>query len=131
MFGPAIYLDNAASTRLDERVLEAMKPYLFDTYAVATSQFGYSPGIDARDALEEARAKLATALGAGADDFVFTSGSTESSNMAIKGVAAALAGKKGRHIITTTLEDFPVLHSGARAAGIRSELRPRGWRGAY
>ena len=111
MFGPVIYLDNAASTRLDERVLEAMKPYFFDTYAVATSQFGYSPGIEARDALEEARAALAAALGAEADDFVFTSGSTESSNMAIKGVAAALGDKKGRHIITTTLEDFPVLHS--------------------
>jgi len=111
MFGPAIYLDNAASTRMDERVLEAMKPYLFDTYAVATSQFGYSPGIDARDALEEARAKLAASLGAEAGDFIFTSGSTESSNMAIKGIAAALAGKKGRHIITTTIEDFPVLHS--------------------
>ena len=111
MFGPTIYLDNAASTRLDERVLEAMRPYFFDTYAVATSQFGYSPGIEARDALEEARQKLAAVLGADADDLVFTSGSTESSNMAIKGVAAALAEKKGKHIITTTIEDFPVLHS--------------------
>src|SRR5512136_1164308 len=96
-----IYLDNAASTRLDERVLEAMKPYLFDLYAVATSQFGYSLGVDARDALEAARAQIAARLGAEAERFIFTSGSTESSNMALKGVALALGEKKGRHIITT------------------------------
>ena len=107
-----IYLDNAASTRLDERVLEAMKPYLFDVYAVATSQFGYSPGIDARDALDDARTRIASALGANAEEFIFTSGSTESSNMAIKGVALALADKKGRHIVVSPIEDFPVLHSG-------------------
>ena len=109
-----VYLDNAATTRLDERVLEAMKPYLFETYAVATSQFGYSPGIEARDALEAAREKIAAALGATPEEFIFTSGSTESSNMALKGVAMALREKKGRHIVTTRLEDFPVLYS-ARA----------------
>jgi len=108
MFEPLIYLDNAASTRLDERVLAAMQPFLFDTYAVATSQFGYTPGIDARDALEDARAKLAEALGAQPGEFVFTSGDTESSNLALKGVAAALSEKKGKHIITTPIEDFPV-----------------------
>ena len=59
-----IYLDNASATRLDEQVLEAMKPYFFDTYAVATSEFGYSQGIEAREALDEARAALANALGA-------------------------------------------------------------------
>jgi cysteine desulfurase len=106
-----VYLDNAAATRLDERVLEAMRPYFFETYAVATSQFGYSPGIESRDALDEARAKIAGALGAGPEEFVFTSGSTESSNLAIKGVAQALGSKKGRHIVTTRIEDFPVLNS--------------------
>jgi cysteine desulfurase len=111
------YLDNAAATRLDERVLEAMRPYLFETYAVATSEFGYSMGIEAREALDGARAALAAKLGAAEDDeFVFTSGSTESSNMAIKGVAFALAEKKGKHIITSRLEDFPVLNT-ARALG--------------
>ena len=114
-----IYLDNAAATRLDERVLEAMKPYLFNVYAVATSQFGYSPGIDALDALDDARGRIAAALGAGQEEFIFTSGSTESSNLAIKGVALALAEKKGpalslpkdRHIVTSPIEDFAVLHS--------------------
>ena len=114
MFEHLVYLDNAAATRLDERVLEAMRPYLFDTYSVATSQFGYSLGIDARDALEEARAGIAGRLGASPEELVFTSGSTESSNMALKGVAAALGDKKGKHIVTTAIEDFPVLHS-ARA----------------
>ncbi len=111
MFGETIYLDNAAATRLDERVLEAMTPYFFDLYAIATSQFGYSLGIDARDALDAARATVAAALGAGPEELVFTSGSTESSNLAIKGVALALGEKKGRHIITSPIEDFPVLHS--------------------
>jgi cysteine desulfurase len=109
--GEVIYLDNAATTRLDERVLEVMRPYFFDTYAVATSQFGYSPGIEAKDALEEARAGLAGVLGAAAEEVIFTSGGTESSNMAVKGVAMALGEKKGKHIITTRIEDFPVLYS--------------------
>ena len=106
-----IYLDNSAATRLDERVLEAMKPYLFDTYAVATSEFGYSQGIEAREALDKARATIAKALGAAPEEFVFTSGSTESSNIALKGIGLALGKKKGKHIIVSTIEDFPVLHS--------------------
>jgi len=109
-----VYLDNAAATRLDNRVFEAMRPYFFDTYAVATSQFGYSSGIAAKDALDDARGRIASSLGAAPDELVFTSGSTESSNTAIKGVAAALAGKKGRHIIISSIEDFAVLNS-ARA----------------
>ena len=109
-----IYLDNAAATRLDERVLEAMRPYFFDTYAVATSEFGYSPGIEAREALGKARETIANAIGASPEEFVFTSGSTESSNMALKGAAMALGEKKGKHIIVSKIEDFPVLHS-ARA----------------
>jgi cysteine desulfurase len=114
VFGNIVYLDNTAATRLDERVLEAIKPYFFDLYAVATSQFGYSLGVDARDTLDTARGQIAAALGAGPTEFIFTSGGTESSNLAIKGVALALGEKKGRHIVTSTIEDFPVLHS-ARA----------------
>jgi len=119
-----VYLDNAAATRLDERVLEAMKPYFFDVYAVATSQFGYSIGLDAREALDNARTRLAAALGANPDEFIFTSGDTESSNLAIKGVALALEEKKGRHIVTTPIEDFPVLHS------VRA-LERQGFRATY
>lgn len=119
-----VYLDNAASTRLDERVLEAMKPYFFDTYAVATSQFGYSLGIDAKDALDAARGTIASALGADPEELLFTSGDTESSNMALKGVALALGSKKGKHIITNKIEDFAVLNS-ARA------LEKMGYRVTY
>ncbi|MFC1941805.1 cysteine desulfurase family protein [Chloroflexota bacterium] len=106
-----IYLDNAASTRLDEQVLEAMKPYFFDTYAVATSEFAYTQGIEAREALDEAREALAGYLKAKPEELIFTSGSTESSNMAVKGVALALGEKKGKHIIVSKIEDFPVLNS--------------------
>ena len=113
MFGESIYLDNSAGTRLDEAVLEAMRPYLFDVYAVATSEFGYSMGIEAREALDRARASLAARLGGQAEEFIFTSGSTESSNMALKGVALALGEKKGKHLITSRIEDFPVLNTAA------------------
>jgi len=114
MFEDVVYLDNAAATRLDERVLEVMEPYFFNLYAIATSQFGYSLGVDARDALDDARGRIATVLGAQPEEFIFTSGTTESSNLALKGVALALGEKKGRHIVISSVEDFPVLHS-ARA----------------
>jgi len=109
-----VYLDNSAATRLDERVLEVMKPYFFDRYAVATSEFAYTQGIEAREFLDGARKALAVALGAAPEEFIFTSGSTESSNIALKGVALALGNKKGKHLIVLKIEDFPVLHS-ARA----------------
>ena len=109
-----VYLDNSAATRLDERVLEAMKPYFFDKYAVATSEFAYSQGIEAREALDGAREAVALALGAAPEEFIFTSGSTESSNIALKGVALALGNRKGKHLIVSKIEDFPVLNS-ARA----------------
>ena len=95
IFEEITYLDNSACTRLDERVLEAMKPYFFDTYAVATSEFGYSMGIEAKEGLEQAREGIASRLSADPGEIVFTSGSTESSNMALKGVALALKEKKG------------------------------------
>ena len=106
-----IYLDNAACTRLDERVLEAMKPYFFDTYAVATSEFGYSMGIDAKEGLENSRESIASRLGANSEEIVFTSGDTESSNMALKGAALSLKEKKGKHIIVSKIEDFSVLNT--------------------
>jgi cysteine desulfurase len=109
-----IYMDNAAATRLDEAVLDAMTPCYFENYAVATSEFGYSQGLEARETLAEARAAIAGALGAAPEEFIFTSGSTESSNLALKGVAKALGNKKGKHIVVSKIEDFPVLQS-ARA----------------
>jgi len=109
-----VFFDNAAATRLDERVLAAMEPYFFKTYAVATSEFAYTQGIEAREALDAARSKLAGFLNVRPEEFIFTSGDTESSNLALKGVALALSKKKGKHIIVSKIEDFPVLQS-ARA----------------
>jgi cysteine desulfurase len=114
MFDRRIYLDNAAATRLDERVLSAMNPYFLENYAVATSEFAYSEGIDARESLDKARGEIAASLGAKAEEFIFTSGHTESSNIALKGIALALGRKKGTHLVVSRIEDFPVLHS-ARA----------------
>ena len=106
-----IYLDNASATRLDERVLKSMQPYFFDTYAVATSEFGYSQGIEAREALQKAREVIASRLNTAPEEFVFTSGSTESSNMAIKGVMMALQKQNKNHLIISKIEDFPILYS--------------------
>jgi len=106
-----IYLDNSSATRLDERVMEAMRPYYFEKYAVATSEFGYSMGIEAKEALEYARSTIAKKINASKEDITFTSGSTESNNMALKGVALALSEKKGRHIIVSRIEDFSVLNT--------------------
>lgn len=105
-----VYLDNASSTRVDEEVVEAMKPYFFKKYAVATSEFAYKMGIETKEALDEARATIAGELSANPEEIIFTSGSTDSSNLAVKGVAEA-ASENEKHIITSKIEDFPVLHS--------------------
>ncbi|KXA94695.1 cysteine desulfurase [candidate division MSBL1 archaeon SCGC-AAA259E19] len=95
---------------MDERVLDEMKPYFFDTYAVATSEFAYSMGIEAKKKLDEARRRIGSVIGSSGEEIIFTSGSTESSNLAIRGVADALS-DEGNHIITSKTEDFPVLNS--------------------
>ncbi|RJS49033.1 MAG: cysteine desulfurase NifS [Methanobacterium sp.] len=110
MFEEYIYLDNASMTRLDERVFEKMKPYFFDTYAIPTSESGYSMGVEAKEALEKSRENIAQFLGAESSEFIFTSGFTESSNIAIKGVVGALK-RKGSHIILSKIEDYSVLNT--------------------
>ncbi len=105
-----VYLDNASITRMDQKVLDSMNPYFFDKYAIPTSETGYSMGIEAREALEKSREVIAGALGAEVKEIIFTSGSSESSNTAVKGVAMAKT-KKGSHIIVSVIEDFPVLNS--------------------
>ncbi len=108
---PYIYLDNSASTRLDERVLEAMKPFFFENYAVATSEFAYSLGVEAKEALEGARERISRLLGASPGEFLFTSDPTEANNLAIQGVATALAEQGRMHFITSKIEDFSVLNT--------------------
>ncbi len=109
MIDERIYLDNASSTRLDERVMEAMEPYLYEKYAVATSEFGHTMGVEAKEGLESARETIASKLGADASEIVFTSGNAESSNLALKGVMGAVENKG--HLIISAIEDFPVLHT--------------------
>ncbi len=101
-----IYFDHNSTTPLDPRVLEAMLPYLSDTYGNASSV--HSVGQFARAGLEQSREKLAALLSCRPDELYFTSGATESDNIAVKGVADALA-HKGRHIITTKTEHQAVL----------------------
>lgn len=104
-----IYMDNAATTQVDPAVVEAMLPYFTEKYAVASSQFSHSPGIEAREALEASRTAIAKALGARqAEELVFTSGETESNNWALKGVARAFRGKKN-HLIVSKIESRSVL----------------------
>ncbi len=110
MFDKYTYLDNGSITRLDERVFDEMKPYFFDIYAIPTSESGYSMGIEAREALEKSREIITHHIGASESEFIFTSGFTESSNMALKGVALAKR-KKGKHIIVSKIEDFSVLNT--------------------
>ena len=97
-----IYLDNNSTTPLDRRVLEAMMPYLTDQFGNASSTT-HKYGATARKAIENARKQVADLINATADEIVFTSGATESNNLAIKGIGEALR-EKGNHIITTTIE---------------------------
>jgi cysteine desulfurase len=101
-----IYMDNHATTRLDPRVLEAMMPYLTDVYGNAASR-SHSFGWTAEQAVETARAQVAKLIGASAREIVFTSGATESDNLAITGTIQAHAGSA--HIITQATEHKAVL----------------------
>lgn len=103
-----IYLDNAATTPVDQRVLEAMLPYYKGAFGNPSSLYSY--GQEAKRAIEEAREKVAKALCANADEIYFTSGGSESDNWALKGVAYALR-EKGNHIITTAIEHHAILHT--------------------
>jgi cysteine desulfurase len=110
MIKQLVYLDNAASTRVDDRVIQAMLPYLTEIYTVPTSEFAYSLGIRAREALEKARSAIAETISADAEEIVFTSDITDSVNLAVRGALKTAPSKKN-HIITSKIEDFPVLNT--------------------
>ncbi len=102
-----IYMDNQSTTPVDPRALEAMLPYYKEEFGNAASK-SHAFGEHAREAVEEARVKIAHLIHAQAEEIVFTSGATESNNLAIKGIAEMYR-DKGNHIITTTIEHKSIL----------------------
>ena len=107
MAGKAIYMDNQATTRVDPRVVDAMLPFFTESFGNAGST-GHVFGWDAKEAVDAARGWIAAAVGAKAREIVFTSGATESNNLAIRGVAERLA-RSGNHIVSVTTEHKAVL----------------------
>src|ERR671921_120697 len=109
-----IYLDHAATTPLDQDVLAAMLPYFTERYGNPSSIYRF--GQESRAAIDQARSSCARVLGCHPGEIIFTSGATESNNLALRGVAwaARLALPDNRippHIITTAIEHHAVLHT--------------------
>jgi cysteine desulfurase len=114
VIAPSIYMDHNATTPLDPRVFDAMYPYFMECFGNAASR-GHSFGWEAEAAVDRARQQVAALLNARPDAIVWTSGATESNNLAIKGVADAHA-HRGKHIITQITEHKAILDPCKRLA---------------
>ena len=114
MVGRCVYLDNHATTRVDPRVVEAMLPYFTDHYGNAAST-SHAFGWAAKDAVDAARESIAAALNASPREIVFTSGATESNNLAIRGVCQR-SGRRGQHLVSVVTEHRAVLDPLAKLA---------------
>jgi len=103
-----IYMDHGATTPVDPLVVDAMLPYFTETFGNASSLHSF--GQEANSALEQSRQQVAASIGAKPEEIIFTSGGTESDNLAIKGIAYRNSGK-GKHIITSTIEHPTILNT--------------------
>jgi len=103
-----VYLDNAETTRLDPAVLDFMKDFMVDKYGVPAGEFGYGLEEEAGEAIEQARERIARRINASPEEIIFTSGGTESNNIAILG-AARSSYHKGKRIVTSKIEHTSVL----------------------
>ena len=119
-----IYADNAATTGVSSEVLQKMLPFFKEEYGNASSLYDF--GQQSHYAVEDARAKVAAAIGAQAREIYFTAGGSESDNWALKGYAARMAKKGKKHIISTAFEHHAVLHTldSLKAAGFEVTLLP-------
>jgi cysteine desulfurase len=116
-----IYLDNAATTKIDEKVLKVMKPYFTEKYANASSQ--HLMGREARQAVEKARETIAKAINAESEEIYFTSGGTESNNWALKELFFVNSqSEKKNHIITTNIEHPSILEVCKMLGGLGAEI---------
>ena len=106
--GKLIYLDNAATTKTSESVLQAMLPYFTECYGNASSI--YSIGTKSKEAITKSRETIAATLGAKPEEIYFTAGGSESDNWALKATAEAYE-SKGKHIITSKIEHHAILHT--------------------
>ncbi len=116
-----VYLDHAATTPIDPRVVAAMQPFLADEFGNPSAL--YALGRRAKDAVDLARTRIASVLGCGSDEITFTSGGTESDNLAIQGIARAYAAK-GKHLVTSKIEHHAVLNA-------MKAMERQGWSVSY